>query len=185
LGLRHWVKYWGSTSEERAADYPCDGCRPQGANSYFRAIGVKASPALTYRWLCQLTQAPYSYDLIDNRGHRSPRELTPGADHIEGGVGVPGPQGHRYPAGPFCEWRCPEEMAKVFGPMSATYAVLPGEAGGSRIVVKIWIGASGRFGRLKRLRRLALALGDVVMMRKQLTTLRSLAERDQRLAEAT
>jgi hypothetical protein len=184
LGLRHWVMYWGSSSEERAADYPCDGCRPQGANSYFRSIAVKASPALTYRWLCQLTQAPYSYDLVDNRGHRSPRELTPGADHIEVGSEFLVLKVTDVDPGRQISGVAPDKMAKVFGPMSATYVVLPAEAGGSRIVVKIWIGASGRFGRLKRLRRLGLVFGDVVMMRKQLTTLRSLAERDQRLAEA-
>ena len=181
MGLRHWTRYGASTSEDRAADYPCDGCRDRTAIGYFRAIGVNASPALTYRWLCQLTQAPYSYGLIDNRGHRSPRQLTPGADHLEVGSEFLIFEVTEVEPGRHISGVAPEKVAKVFGPISATYAVVPAEEGGSRIVVKMWIGARGRLGRLKRA---ALALGDAIMMRKQLTTLRDLAERDQRLSGA-
>lgn len=69
------------------------------------------------------------------------------------------------------------KMEKVFGPVALTYAVVPQPDGNSRIVVKMWLAAKGRLGGLKRA---ALVFGDAVMMRKQLTTLRDLAERDQR-----
>jgi len=177
VGLRDWTRYGRSTAEERAAEYPCDGCRDRTASAYFRAIGVKASPALTYRWVCQLTRAPYSYDLIDNLGRRSPRELTPGADDIKVGsrfliFEVTDVEPGRHVSGV-----APEKVARVFGPISGTYAVVPDEEGGSRIVVKMWLGARGPLGRTVRA---ALAFGDAIMMRKELTTLRDLAERDQR-----
>jgi hypothetical protein len=70
---------WGATAEERAANLPCDELMP-GAVRMDRAISIDAPPAIVFAWLCQLRVAPYSYDLLDNTGRRSPRirsrELT-------------------------------------------------------------------------------------------------------------
>lgn len=181
MGIRHWARYGASTADEQAADYPCDGWRPAGAHAYFRSIGVEASPALTYRWLCQLTQAPYTYDLIDNLGRRSPRQLTPGADQIEVGSQFLIFDVTEVVPGGRISGVAPARVARGFGPISATFAVVPSDAGGSRIVVKMWMGAGSRIGRMKRA---ALVLGDAIMMRKELLTLRDLAERDQRRAGA-
>ena len=177
MGLRNWARYGNSTPEEQAAEYPCDGYLQVPARAYLRAISVKANPALTFRWLCQLSVAPYSYDLIDNRGHRSPRELTPGADGLKIGDEFLVCQIRDLQAGRQISGVASPAVERVFGPIALTYAVVPQADGNSRIVVRMWLGTRGRLGGLKRV---ALVFGDAVMMRKQLTTLRDLAERDQR-----
>jgi hypothetical protein len=65
---------------------------------------------------------------------------------------------------------------KIFGPVALTYAVEPLDGERSRIVMKGWLGKRGPLGGVTRA---MLVFGNAIMMRKQLTTLRDLAERDQ------
>ena len=76
---------WGSTADERATSYPCEEFVADADIAVFRGIDISAPVPVVFRWLCQLRVAPYSYDLLDNLGRRSPRELTPGADELEVG----------------------------------------------------------------------------------------------------
>ena len=72
---------WGSTAPERAMPLPCDrpaSRAPRPAAPPRRGRGRAGRDV--FRWLCQLRAAPYSYDLIDNLGRRSPPRLTPGLD---------------------------------------------------------------------------------------------------------
>ena len=169
---------WGATAEEVARPYPADTTAPAPALLMTRAITVAAPVGVTWRWLCQIAVAPYSYDWIDNRGRRSPQELTPGADRLELGqtmavvfrlvsfdaphqwTGLTNPRGQR-----------------LFGPVAMTYAAEPDpdNAAGSRIVGRLAVGADGR---VRRAKAHALAWGDLVMMRRQFLNLRALAERD-------
>ena len=80
-----WASEWGSTAKERAMTLPCDHLLPDAKQVVHRAVDVDAPPEAVFRWLCQLKVAPYSYDLIDNLGRRSPRELTPGAEELREG----------------------------------------------------------------------------------------------------
>ena len=161
---------WGATDPEIDDAYPCSDLVPEPAARMVRAVDVGAPAAHAFRWVAQLTQAPYSYDLVDNLGRRSPRRLTPGAEalvpgtpfvvifEIAGvvpgreitGVGRPGP-------------------TRRFGPMACTYRVTPRGAQASRLIGRLDLTA----------RRLArpIAWGDLVMMRKQLRTLAACAER--------
>ncbi|MFJ3233741.1 hypothetical protein [Streptomyces sp. NPDC086787] len=67
----------------------------------------------------------------------------------------------------------PETLAGRHGRMAVSYTVRP-HGKGSRLVVKVVVETGGR--PIRRLRRRLLALGDLVMMRKQLLTLKDLAE---------
>ena len=76
---------WGTTAAEAQGYYPADDLLPGPTVPMTRAVTVEAPVELAWRWLCQIAVAPYSYDWLDNRGRRSPRELTPGADRLEVG----------------------------------------------------------------------------------------------------
>jgi hypothetical protein len=165
---------WGASADEVARSYPSDELLPDGVAAT-RAIGVAAPAELTWRWLCQIAVAPYSYDWIDNLGRRSPQTLTPGADQLELGqrmavvfelvsfdaphqwTGLTTPRGRR-----------------MFGPVAMTFAA-ESDGNGSRIVGRL---VAGTRGPLSRVRAHALAWGDLVMMRRQFLNLKALAERD-------
>ncbi|CRZ16404.1 hypothetical protein [Mycolicibacterium neworleansense] len=154
---------WGATAQERDARLPCDAVAPAAALSADRAISIEAPPSTVFGWLCQLRVAPYSYDLIDNFGRRSPRTRDPALTHL--GTGQRFMQ--IFTLHSFAQ---DEHVTLQSGHVAVTYAVR-GSAGGTRLHVRV------RFDG-PRLIGWALALGDAVMMRKQLLTLRELAERD-------
>jgi len=167
---------WGVTDDEVARSYPCDDELAESGAEIFRAVTVLAEPAVVFRWVCQLQVAPYSFDLVDNLGRRSPRTLTPGADRLV--IGQPMMTIFRLVGltdGVDLTVRMKPGPGRVaFGDVVVTYAVHPGPQGSSRLVAKLVLGPTR--SRLARVRVLALAWGDLVMMRKQLGTLRDLAQ---------
>jgi hypothetical protein len=171
---------WGATADEHARAYPADPL-VEHPLLLTRAIAVSAPAPLTWRWLCQVAVAPYSYDLIDNRGRRSPRTLTPGADSLTLGQTMAVVFTLTSYDAPH-QWTAVTDARgeRLFGPCAMTYAAEPAGPTASRIVCRLAV-ASG--GPLHRVRARALAWGDLVMMRKQLLTLRDLAERDARAVE--
>jgi hypothetical protein len=153
---------WGATDAEVAATRPCDALLSAGAMQADRAISIAAPPATVFRWLCQLRAAPYSYDLLDNFGRRSPRTLTPGLDELA--------PGQRFMSIFRLQSFAPGAHITLCARTTAvTYAVEP-EGAGSRLVVRIRLAGSRLFAR-------PLLLGDLVMMRRQLLTLKRHAER--------
>jgi hypothetical protein len=171
------VTNWGSSSAERVSAYPCDGLIATPDGAVFRAVDIAAPSELVFRWLCQLRVAPYSYDWLDNRGRRSPRQLTDGLERLE--VGQRFMRIFRLTSFVDGQSITLESTTSLFGRVVGTYVVVPRDSGGSRLVVKLVFAAP------KGLRgwvvRRFLPAGDLVMMRKQLRTLKSLAERDAKL----
>ncbi len=163
------------TPEERAARYACDEFLEPPRATLFRAIGVEASPTTLFRWVCQLRIAPYSYDLLDNRGRRSPREISPGLTDLA--LGQPFMIGEIVAFEPdvHITARTKPAQERVFGPVAVTYAIRAGD-GGCRLVVKGLMSAGSTAARM---RARLVSIGDLPMMRKQLLTLKALAERDE------
>lgn len=160
---------WGASAAEREIALPCDDILPTALLRLHRAVTVDAPAAIVFRWLCQLRLAPYSYDLLDNFGRRSPRELTDGLDELS--------PGQRFMSIFRLVSSVPGEQITLRAKRTAvTYAALQG-AGQTRLLSRVLFEPPGPEP-LASLTGRALALGDLVMMRKQLLTLKSLAERD-------
>jgi len=173
---------WGSTADERAASYPCEEFVPNADLAVYRAIDIAAPVPVVFRWLCQLRVAPYSYDLLDNLGRRSPRELTPGADQLETGQRIMTifhlasfePDHHITIV-------CDAIGKKLLGDVSSTYKIAPAE-NGSRLVLKLVCNPPG--GRLLAAPyRWVMPWFDLFMMRKQFLNLKKLAEKTAAVAQ--
>lgn len=171
---------WGATPDEHARPYAA-GLLVDAPLLLTRAISVAAPAELTWRWLCQVAVAPYSYDLVDNRGRRSPRTLTPGADELVVGQTIAVVfRLASYDAPHHWTALTDARGERLFGPCAMTYAAEPTGPSSARIVCRL---AAAAGGPVRAARAHALAWGDLVMMRKQLMTLRDLAERDARSTE--
>jgi hypothetical protein len=173
---------WGSTAAERGASYPCDDFVPGADLEVFRAIDISAPVGVVYRWLCQLRAAPYSYDLLDNLGRRSPRQLTPGLEELEVGQRIMTifhlasfePERHLTIV-------CDGIGRKLLGNVSSTYTVVSA-GNGSRLVLKL-VAIPPRGGLLGAAYRRVMPWFDLLMMRKQFFTLKRLAEETATMAQ--
>jgi hypothetical protein len=174
MDLRAGIEQWGSTAAERAEPFPCDRLLAEPDSTLFRAVDVDAPAATTFRWLCQLRAAPYSYDKLDNFGRRSPQTLTPGLEQLAVGQRVQ----TIFKLVEFDPGRSLtiRSDGRVFGRVACTYRAHPAGPERSRIVVKLLAAYPPGALHLRLLRGL-LPLGDLVMMRRQLLNLKQLAER--------
>lgn len=155
------IMNWGATPDERAMTMPCDALAPGARIRADRAIDIDAPPPIVFAWLCQLRAAPYSYDLLDNFGRRSPRTRNPELTRLEPGQRFMGAFAlHSFVDG--------QHITLQAGRVTVTYEVHPAGTG-SRLHVRVLFDGPRPIG-------WALAVGDLVMMRKQLLTLRELAE---------
>lgn len=154
---------WGATASERAGELPCNNVCPRARVQADRAISVDAPPSLVFAWLCQLRVAPYSYDIVDNFGRRSPRERDPGLVRLAVGQ----PFMTMFALQSFLDG---EQITLRSKGVAVSYRVRP-ERSGSRLHARVLFAGPWPLGYV-------LALGDLAMMRKQLRTLKSLAERE-------
>jgi hypothetical protein len=167
---------WGTTAEERALDWPCDRHLKRPHEGLWRGVTVDAPAATVFRWLCQLRVAPYSYDLIDNFGRRSPRTLIDGLERLQ--------TGQRFMAifdlVEFEQDRhitlSVRRLRAIFGSGAVTYMTIPDGERRTRLLLKIATPPHGT-GPAARASGAAWPWLELFMSRKQLLTLKELAER--------
>jgi hypothetical protein len=177
---RSLASIWGATAAEVAMSFPCDSYLNAFDGAYFRAVEVQAPAPILFRWLCQLKVAPYSYDWIDNTGRQSPRKLIAGMENLKIGQRVMTifrlvdfePNRH------ITLLLATARARAMFGEITVSYVIVPQTEQRCRLIVKLLVRyPSQGFGSLMRW---FLPWGDLLMMRKQLLTLKHLAEQQTR-----
>jgi hypothetical protein len=179
---------WGVDSNEQNLAYPCDRFIKHYDAMYYRGVTIHASPKTIFRWLCQLRVAPYSYDLIDNFGRRSPKSLTPGMDNLVIGQLIR----NRFRLVDYeknkhitvllthkqrSESRFDHDQLRLFGEIAISYLIIPHKIPNScRLLVKLIV--QYPTGIIGRLMTVFLPWGDKIMMRKQLLNLMNLSEKN-------
>ena len=157
---------WGVTDAEVARRYPCDDTVPVPVLQAWRGVTVHAAPARVWPWVTQIRLAPYSYDWIDNLGRRSPRHLRALPDPVPGEsfTATAGrPVGRVLSVAPGKHY-----TGEIFGAVMSYVLVPHGDA--TRLLLKIVMAR-------RRWLAPAVSIGDLVMSRRQLLTLKELAER--------
>ncbi|MFZ5821256.1 MAG: hypothetical protein ACOYYJ_15275 [Chloroflexota bacterium] len=90
--LRPWQLRWGATGDELTRAMPGDDDVSSPSFDATRGVTVHAPPEAIYPWIVQIgmTRAGwYSYDLLDNLGRPSARQLLPEHQQIYAGQLIP------------------------------------------------------------------------------------------------
>lgn len=174
---RTWALTWGATPDEVASRMPGDDLVPAPPFDATRAITIAARPDAVWPWLVQAGTGRagwYSHDLIDNLGHRSSERIVPELQHLAAGDTVP-----LTPSG-----RLGLRVHSLDAPRSMVW----GSAGGTTWAWRLDDAPSGSTRLVTRFRSrsiagvptrlfvLPLEVGDAIMMRKMLLTLKGRAE---------
>lgn len=166
---------WGTTADERAQPFASDARMPDATCRFWRGIDVDASAATVYRWLGMVRVAPYSYDLIDNRGRRSPRAIDDSLPALAPGQPILGVF-KVAEVDPGLGFTATSDRPP---PTAVTYRATPQPDGTTRLVVKLAARCETSLGAL------CLGIGDFIMMRKQLRTLATLSQQTDQFAPST
>ncbi|GAB3036005.1 hypothetical protein GCM10011376_17920 [Nocardioides flavus (ex Wang et al. 2016)] len=158
---------WGVSDAEVQRRYGCDDLVPEPTLEAWRGVTVHAPAEAVWERVRQVRVAPYSYDLVDNLGRRSPRALL---DVPDPRVGDPFTRAFGRDQGRVVAVDPGRELTAEIMGAHMSYAVVPG-ARDTRLLLKIVASTSRWLAPL-------LSVGDLVMARKQLLTLKALAERD-------
>lgn len=159
---------WGVTDDEVSRHYPCDDVVPSPSVQAWRGVTVHAAPDEVWPWVTQIQWAPYSYDWIDNLGHRSPQQLldtpppVPG-EHFTSTANRP--LGRLLSVQPQVHY-----TGCLLGAVVMSYVLVPANEETTRLLLKIVMNGYGWLAP-------ALSVGDLVMARRQLLNLKRLAEK--------
>jgi hypothetical protein len=172
---------WGiSLAEMRSEGWPRaqqDSMVPD--ETWYRAVSVNAPVETVFRWICQLRAAPYSYDWIDNFGRHSPRHLIDGLERLRVGQKVMTIfRVHDFSIDNFITIVLWPPRSVLCSELRITYLCVPVGKNQTRLMVRVQICYPKH--PFRSIIRSLLPPGDLLMMRKQLLTLKQLAEQSHR-----
>ena len=157
---------WGVTELETQRTFPCDAFVPEPAMQAWRGVSVHAPAERVWPWVAQIRLAPYSYDLIDNLGRRSPQRLVGLPDPV---VGDAFTTAAGRPAGRIVSVVPGQELTGEIMGAVMSYVLVPGDDV-TRLLLKLVLRRGGAIAPL-------VCIGDLLMARRQLLNLAGLAER--------
>lgn len=175
--LRPWQLGWGATEDERGRVLPGDDLVEAPTLNATRAITIRAQPSDIWPWLVQVgvhRAGWYSYDLLDNLGRPSAREIIPELQRIEVGDIMPmSPDGrhgirvHALDPPHSMIWGTPGDTTWV-------WLLEPRTDGTTRLITRVrsryrWLSPSIVFSML-------LEFADIWMMRRMLLNLQERVE---------
>jgi hypothetical protein len=121
-----------------------------------------------------------SADAVNMTGGTTPRVLTPGLDRLQAGQEFGVGTLVDFPRNEHITIRAVPTAERWFGLVAMTYRVTARSASGSRLVVRLLVHEPSR--PWEHVRFHLLAWGDLIMMRRQLVTLKQLAEQMAQIA---
>ena len=174
---RPWQLTWGATPDEVSKPLPGDELVTRPTFNATRAITIDETPQEIWPWLVQagVTRAGwYSYDILDNLGHRSARRIIPELQNLAPGDLVPmSPNGKQ--GIPVLSMDPPASMVWGTAAESTWTWQLDASADGStRLITRVrsryrWLSPSIAMS-------LLVEFADIWMMRKMLMNVRDRAE---------
>lgn len=168
-----FLRYTRATADAIATQSPADDLISANHDRWVRCITIYAPQQTVYRWLCQLTVAPYSFDALDFAGRRSPRTLTPGAEQLRTGQHFLIFAITSFVPNSSIAGISRPEFVRRYGQIAVSYSVDPLGPRATLLRANACIQHSdGGVG----FRRLLLAAGDKIMAGRQLRTMKALAE---------
>lgn len=157
---------WGVREAETRLRFGCDDLMSEPRMEAWRGVSVQAPPERLWPWVAQVRVAPYSYDWVDNRGRPSPGTLLGLAEPI---VGEAFTASAGRPMGRIIAVDPGRSLTATILGSYLTYLLVPEQGQTTRLLLKVVMSTNPVSAQL-------VCIGDLVMARRQLLNLKTLAE---------
>ena len=177
--IRPRIFSWGATSDEASRPMAGDDLCPRPHLNATRAVTIAAGPEDVWPWLVQWgwhRAGFYSYDLLDNPGRRSARQILPQYQRLQAGDWVP-MSGKTTPYTAYHVVRLEPGKLMLWEKRGGTWLWLlePDGAGHTRLITRL----RSRYAWTRPtilVELILMEIGDPFMMRRCLLGIRQRAE---------